>query len=90
MGKKEAFYIALEKALHNFLKAKLHIETSDISKEKISEILKSKGIEEATIHQFVEVLNDCNFARYTPITNVEMEQEFEKAKDVIIKIDKHL
>ena len=90
LGKKEAFYIALEKALHNFLKAKLHIETSDISKEKISEILKSKGIEEATIHQFVEVLNDCNFARYTPITNVEMEQEFEKAKDVIIKIDKHL
>ena len=51
LGKKEAFYIALEKALHNYLKAKLHIETSDLSKENIqeyaenhrAEILKSVG-----------------------------------------------
>ena len=35
LGQKEAFYIALEKALHNYLKAKLHIETSDLSKDKI-------------------------------------------------------
>ena len=35
LGKKEAFYVALEKALHNYLKAKLRIETSDISKEKL-------------------------------------------------------
>ena len=39
---KEPFYIALEKALHNFLKAKLKIETSEMSKEKISEILIDK------------------------------------------------
>jgi hypothetical protein len=90
LGKKEAFYIALEKALHNFLKAKLQIETSDISKEKISEILKNKGVDESTIKDFMDVLNDCDFARYTPTTNVMMEQEFEKAKEVITKIDKHL
>lgn len=90
LGKKEAFYIALEKALYNFLKAKLQIETSDISKEKISEILKNKGVDESTIKDFIDVLNDCDFARYTPTTNVMMEQEFEKAKEVITKIDKHL
>jgi hypothetical protein len=90
LGKKEAFYIALEKALHNFLKAKLQIETSDISKEKISEILKGKGVEISTINEFIDVLNDCDFARFTPTTNVMMEQEFEKAKEVITKIDKHL
>jgi hypothetical protein len=90
LGKKEAFYIALEKALHNFLKAKLQIDTSDISKEKISEILKNKGVDESTIKDFIDVLNDCDFARYTPTTNVMMEQEFEKAKEVITKIDKHL
>jgi hypothetical protein len=31
----EAFYIALERALHNYLKAKLKMETADFSKEKI-------------------------------------------------------
>ena len=90
LGNQEAFYIALEKALHNFLKAKLHIETSDISTEKISEILKSKNVEVKTINEFIEVLNDCDFARYTPTTNVMMKQEFEKAKSVITKIDKYL
>ncbi|UMB59456.1 BatD family protein [Lutibacter sp. A80] len=90
LGNQEAFYIALEKALHNFLKAKLQIETSEISKERISEILTEKGVEVSTIKQFVEVLNDCDFARYTPTTNVMMEQEFEKAKEVITNIDKQL
>ena len=90
LGKKEAFYIALEKALHNFLKAKLQIETSDISQEKIEEILKEKGVEVDTIKEFLDVLNDCDFARFTPTTNVMMEQEYEKAKAVITKIDKFL
>jgi hypothetical protein len=90
LGNQEAFYIALEKALHNFLKAKLHIETSDISTEKISEILKSKNVEQQTITEFIDVLNDCDFARYTPTTNVKMKQEFEKSKSVITKIDKYL
>ncbi|MBG7629541.1 MAG: protein BatD, partial [Bacteroidetes bacterium] len=90
LGNQEAFYVALEKALHNFLKAKLHIETSDISKEKISEILKSKGVETSTIQEFITVLKDSDFARYSPTTNVMMKQEFEKAKDVITKVDKYL
>jgi hypothetical protein len=90
LGKKEAFYIALEKALHNFLKAKLQVETFDISKERIAEILKDKSVDQTTIKQFIDVLNDCDFARYTPITNVEMEQEFEKATQILIKIDKQL
>jgi hypothetical protein len=90
LGNQEAFYIALEKALHNFLKAKLQVETSEISKERISEILTKKNVDVTTIKQFVEVLNDCDFARYTPTTNVMMEQEFEKAKEVITNIDKQL
>ena len=90
LGNKEGFYIALEKALHNFLKAKLFVETSDISKEKISELLQNKGVDVATIKEFIDVLNDCDFARYTPTTNVMMQQEFEKAKEVLTKIDKQL
>jgi len=90
LGEKEAFYIALEKALHNYLKAKLHIETSDISKERISEILLSKNVDAETINEFSTVLNNCDFARYTPSTNVEMKMEFEKAKEIISKIDKQL
>jgi hypothetical protein len=35
INNKEPFYVALEKAMHNFLKAKLHIETSEMSKDNI-------------------------------------------------------
>jgi len=90
LGKKEAFYIALEKALHNFLKAKLQIETSEISKEKIAELLQNKEVDANTIEEFITVLNDCDFARYTPTTDVMMKKEYEKTVEILTEIDKQL
>jgi hypothetical protein len=90
LGKKEAFYEALERALHNYLKAKLNIETADISKERITQILEEKKVDAATISKFIEVLQASDFARYTPVTNTEMNKEFEKAKEVIVQLDKQL
>jgi hypothetical protein len=90
LGKKEAFYEALERALHNYLKAKLGIETSEISKERITEILEDKKIAQTTIHQFIEVLKNSDFARYTPFTATQMKEEFERAKAVIVQLDKQL
>ncbi|MEN8746163.1 MAG: BatD family protein, partial [Polaribacter sp.] len=88
LGKKEAFYESLERALHNYLKAKLGIETIEISKEKITQILKDKKVSEVAIKQFMEVLEDCDFARYAPSTTLEMKEEYEKAKEIIIELDK--
>ncbi|MCH3881612.1 BatD family protein [Tenacibaculum aquimarinum] len=90
LGKKEAFYEALERALHNYLKAKLGIETSDISREKITLLLQDKKIDSATISQFIDVLKSSDFARYTPITNLQMEEEYNNAKQVITQLDKQL
>ena len=90
LGAKEAFYVALEKALHNYLKAKLRIETSDISKEKITELLKRKSVNESTIRSFIEVFNSCDMARYSPVSVVEMKDDYEKSRLVITQIDKQL
>ena len=90
LGTKEAFYLALEKALHNYLKAKLRIETSDISKEKITELLKRKSVNESTIRSFIEVFNSCDMARYSPVSVVEMKDDYEKSRLVITQIDKQL
>ena len=90
LGKKEAFYIALEKALHNFLKAKLQIETLEMSKEKIAELLQNKGVNANTIKEFITVLNDCDFARYTPTTDVMMKNVYEKTVEILTEIDKQL
>lgn len=90
LGKKEAFYEALERALHNYLKAKLQIEPSEFSKDKIRELLASNGAGEDTVTEFIALLNSCELARYTPSSNVAMQQDYEKAVGVIAQIDKQL
>jgi hypothetical protein len=88
MAKKEAFYESLERALHNYLKAKLSVETTDIEKDNIRRLLDEKGVDSETIDLFIQVFDDCEFARYTPITDVMMKQEYEKAKEALSSIDK--
>ncbi|MVO11015.1 protein BatD [Flavobacterium sp. TP390] len=90
LGNKIPFYMAMEKALHNFLKAKLHIETSEMSKENIQEILENKQAQRETIAQFIQLMNDCEFARYAPSTDVAMQQDFEKAVTLISELEKQL
>jgi hypothetical protein len=90
LGKKEEFYIAMEKALHNYLKAKLHIETSELSKDRINELLGERGVDSSTIADFNSIMLNCDLARYTPITAVTMQEDYEKAAKTISLIDKQV
>ncbi|RIV43940.1 BatD family protein [Flagellimonas pelagia] len=90
LGNKEAFYVALEKGLHNYLKAKLNIETTEFSKEKITGILKGKQVDQEDIQGFIGLLTSCEMARYSPYTQVQMQNDYDKASEVISKLDKQL
>ncbi|WP_370390139.1 BatD family protein [uncultured Winogradskyella sp.] len=90
LNQKEAFYVALEKALHNYLKAKLNIETSDFNKERISQLLSDRGAEETAVNAFMSILENCELARYTPFTQVTMQNDYDKAAKTISLIDKQL
>ena len=88
MGDKVPFYMAMEKALHNFLKAKLHIETVEMSKDNIIELLQQRNASEESISQFMELMNDCEFARYAPATDIAMTNDFERAVERISELEK--
>ncbi|NNL32893.1 MAG: protein BatD, partial [Flavobacteriaceae bacterium] len=88
LGNKEQFYNALHRSLHNYLKAKLSIETSEFSKERISNLLSDRRAGSEVISAFNEILESCELARYTPSSNVEMQQDYDKAASVISEIDK--
>jgi hypothetical protein len=90
LGKKEAFYVALEKALHNYLKAKLNIETSDFNKEKIETLLVGRHAEQTVVSEFISILENCELARYTPIAEVTMKNDYDKSAKTISLIDKQL
>lgn len=90
LGNKEEFYVALEKALHNYLKAKLKIETSEFAKDKIRSLLADRNVAPEGIDGFIELLENCEMARYSPFSQVQMEQDYEKASEVITTLDKTL
>jgi len=90
LQKKDVFYVALEKALHNFLKSKLSIETSDYSKEKIKSLLLKKNIQNESIDLFIILIENCEYARYTPSSNVGINNDYENAVKVIAEIDKQI
>ena len=90
INNKEPFYIALEKAMHNFLKAKLNIETFEMSKEKISELLLSKNCNQLTVDSFISLTESCDFARYAPSTTVTIQNDYEKAVEIISDLEKQM
>ena len=90
LGDKVLFYEALERALHNYLKARLYIETSEFSKEHIARLLVEKQVQTADSDNFIALLSNCELARYTPYSNVEMERDYKQAADTIAAIDKQM
>jgi hypothetical protein len=87
---KELFYIALEKAMHNFLKAKLRIETSDMSKEKISDLLLSRNAKTETISEFILLTENCELARYAFSSESSIQNDYGKAVMIISELEKQL
>ena len=90
LGDKENFYNALERALHNYLKAKLSIETAEFSKDSISELLQQKNSQAATIADFISILEKCEAARYSPATAVSMQEDFDFTVQTITLLDREI
>ena len=85
-----AFYEALERALHNYLKAKLTIETTEFSKDKMEQLLLDKQVDAQVALGFVDVIENCELARYAPGSSVSIQSDYEKAIRVIASIDRQL
>jgi hypothetical protein len=90
INNKEPFYVALEKAMHNFLKAKLHIETSEMSKDNIQELLLSKKANPEIVNDFISLTENCEVARYAPSSSATIQQDFDKAVIIISELEKQI
>ena len=84
------FYEALERALHNYLKAKLKIETTEMSKEKIERLLLDKKVDGQSAKDFIVVIENCELARYATVTSVSIKGDYKKAISLIASIDRQL
>ena len=90
INNREPFYVALEKAMHNFLKAKLHIETSEMSKSNIQQLLLSRNASPETVTDFINLTENCEIARFAQSSSAAIQQDFDKAVLIISDLEKQI
>ena len=88
LNNKDTFYESLERALHNYLKAKLNIETSEMSKEHISKLLVERSVNSEVVSQFIGLLKSCEFARYAGASQGSIQKDYDTAVQTLSSIDK--
>lgn len=83
-----AYYEELHKALLGYLSDKLTIPSAELSRERIAEVLDSRGVTAEVSAAALRILDTCEFARYAPDAEVsEMERLYEDAVSAISDID---
>ncbi|MCM1371608.1 MAG: BatD family protein [Bacteroides sp.] len=86
-----AFYEETLRALLGYVADKLNIPTTDLAKENVREALVARGVDEALIQQYVEVLEACEFARFAPgDPQATMDKIYDLSTQAITNLNKSL
>jgi hypothetical protein len=90
-GKQDEFYVAISQALWGYLSDKFTIPLSDLSISSVRDALLQKNVSEGLITQFIDTLNNTEFARFAPGEKmVNMERIYNEALEIITKIEREL
>ena len=82
------FYDEVLRALWGYVGDKLNIPVAQLSHDNISQRLAERSVDEATVAQFMEALDECEFERYAPgDPKGNMNKVYEKAMTAIEKIE---
>ncbi len=87
-NKPDEFYDEALRALWGYVGDKLNINVEQLSRENIAERLKDRQVDEETVGQFIEAIDECEFERYAPgDPKGNMEKVYDKAITAIEKIE---
>lgn len=85
------FYEEFSQALWGYISDKLNISRSQLSMDTVKEMMTSKNVPEDIVNQFIELLNNCEYARFAPgDPGKKMEELYDKGVEVITKAEKNL
>ena len=88
-GERDAFYEETLRALWGYLGDKLRLPGSELSRASVSELLRSRGLDEETIARLTSVIDEVEFARYAPAKEGDMQALYDTTAEVISAIDTH-
>lgn len=88
-NKKDEFYDEVLKALWGYTSDKLNISISQLSKDNIEENLRNYGVSEELIKDFLNTLNECEFAHFAPSgdTNQAMDKVYTSCMEIMSKME---
>ena len=84
---KTAFYEEIERAALSYLSDRLSIPTADLSKDTITDILRSKGVSDELIANVNNVLSTAEFARYAPSADSQMQTLYDQTTEIINNLE---
>ncbi len=84
----DKFYASLASAIWGYLSDKLSIPASQLTRENIASKLEAYGVANEKVHDMVDVLDQCEMARFTPVhSDDEVAELYEKASQSINSIE---
>ena len=83
LNDKNIFYDLIEKALLKTLFLKFSINIENFNKEKIKSISRDKGVDEKTISKIIQLIENCESAKYSRSSNSIMNNDLNNAREVI-------
>lgn len=85
------FYEELSQALWGYISDKLNISRSQLSMDTVKEMMSGANVPEDIVDQFIELLNNCEYARFAPgDSGKKMDDLYQKGIEVITKAEKIL
>lgn len=86
---KELFYHELLLALWGYLGDKLKMPTSELMRDNIRQVLSQKNVSSESIDRFIQVIDECEFAKYSSAAGSEsLSQAYDEAAGIIHTMEK--
>ena len=90
-GKDEDFWAETSNALWGYMSDKFNIPRATLSMNSVNEALMAKGVKELLIASFIDVLHNCEFARFAPGNKAQaMDKIYRQAIEVITQTEEEL
>ena len=89
LNDKNVFYDLIEKAVYKTLLLKFSLNIDNLNKEKIKSTLRVKGIDEKNISKIIQLIENCENAKYSRSSNSIMNNDLNSAKEIINLIQKN-
>ena len=86
-NKTDEFYQELYSAWLNYLSLKFKLPVSNLNKESITNAFKDSNVPENIIKKTNQILEECESARYAPISNEDSNKTLKESKSIINEIE---